>query len=107
MSISRISIFWQRIASMDLYTINLLVLVPLLIGAALSQRHGSTRQPPRPTKELDIIDEELHDMHCETMSEVFSTFRGRFLKAYVPAIAADWLQVSEEGNNAPATCRTQ
>jgi hypothetical protein len=81
---------------MDLYTIHLLVLIPLLIAAAWSQRDANTRHTETSTKEVDIVDDELHDMHHETMSEIFSTFRDRFLKAYVLAIASDWLQVSKE-----------
>lgn len=90
---------------MDVYTINLFVLIPLLIVAALSQHRGDTRWLPVPIKDLDIIDEELHDMHHETMLESFSNFRRQFLKAYVPAIAADWLQVSQKRQL--HHCRTQ
>ncbi|KAH8749732.1 hypothetical protein F5883DRAFT_652598 [Diaporthe sp. PMI_573] len=75
----------------DIYSSNLTVLVFLLAMAAYGryQRRQKTN-----ANTLDTIEEEIHDTHGDALTERFHAFRNRFLRVYILAVGADWLQGS-------------
>lgn len=80
----------------NVYSANLTVLVFLLIVAAYGryQRKQKTNAIGlSDNNTLDTIDEEIHDTHENLSRERFYAFRNRFLRVYILAVGADWLQV--------------
>lgn len=72
----------------DAYIVNLALLV-VLIAAGIYSR---SREKPQAQSGEPEADKE--DGHGDATSELrFRAFRNRFLRVYVLAVAADWLQV--------------
>ena len=82
---------------MDIYLSTLVVLVLPLIGATYWKWNFNDAQSnlfaTPEDQQLQIIDEEIHDIDCETTLDRYHSFLLRFLPVYGLAIAADWLQV--------------
>lgn len=80
------------LVNIDAYLVNLALLV-LLIGAGIYSR---TQQKPADAAgpELETAaDKEGYDGPDSTSDVRFRAFRNRYLRVYVLAVAADWLQV--------------
>ena len=79
---------------MDIYAIALFLFSCLLVGAAYWQPPGRLSLINRSgSEQLDVIDDELHNIESDSTAIRFYKFRTRYMQIHGLAIAADWLQV--------------
>lgn len=96
--IALIKAFHHRSLSiMDTYIASLTLLTLILVIAAYwksTQDNGEASLFSSPEDhQLEMLDEEIHDIDRETTADRYHGFRQQFLIVYGLAIAADWLQV--------------
>lgn len=79
----------------DAYLVNLVLLVGLIAGALYSRTQKQQPQAgPPPESSVEASDDKEGRDGGDSMSDLrFRAFRNRFLRVYVLAVAADWLQV--------------
>ena len=80
----------------DAYLANLALLVVLISGAIYARSRGKLpggAAPGHSVEAPDGADKEGHDGPDTSGDLRFRAFRNRFLRVYVLAVAADWLQV--------------
>lgn len=88
---------------MDIYVASLTLFILLLIAAVYWEFHQDNgRESPADTEEvhqLQILDDEIHDIDRETTADRYHDFRSQFLTIYGLVVAADWLQVMNTHQN--------
>lgn len=77
----------------DAYLVNLALLVALIAGAIYSRTQKQSPAGPSPESSEEAHDKEGHDGGDTTSDLRFRAFCNRFLRVYVLAVGADWLQV--------------
>lgn len=78
----------------DAYLVNLALLVALIAGGIYSRTQKQQPQAgPPPESSVEANDKESYDGGDTTSDLRFRAFRNRFLRVYVLAVGADWLQV--------------
>lgn len=82
---------------MDIYITSLSFLILLLLVAAYWKAKEDSNDVSLINSldehEIELLDDEIHDIDRETTADRFHEFRLQFLMVYGLAIAADWLQV--------------
>lgn len=84
--------FLRTIVTMIFYAAHLSVLGLSLVGATYCLRRSQPAEPRSQGEEV-AQEEYGHDLDSEIDDDAFVQFRNQFLSVYIPAVAADWLQV--------------
>ncbi|KAI6783439.1 uncharacterized protein J7T54_004466 [Emericellopsis cladophorae] len=83
---------------MDIYTASLTVHVLLLLAAGYWKTFQDSKDilvvQSLNEREIELLDDEIHDIDRETTADRYHDFRLQFLSVYGFAVAADWLQGS-------------
>ena len=82
---------------MDVYVASLTLLIILLLAAGYWKANQDGKDislvKDLNEQEIELLDDEIHDIDRETTADRYHDFRLQFLTVYGLAIAADWLQV--------------